>query len=422
MEQIDVSIIIPVYNAETYLPECLDSVARQTIARKEVICIDDGSTDDSWKILEQYAAKYPWIRIYQQENQGPGPARNKGIAKALGRFVTFLDADDWYLDAHSLEFMVSEADRLHVKACAGMRQICEYGRVKPSPHFRTLLGNDEKGRVVSFEAFQSDYDYQQYIFDREMLIEYAIQFPSLRRYQDPPFLFRTLLAAVSVAFCPVEFYCIRIGHQNVAWLSSKIGDTLRGIQANMALAKQLGYKMLQRRTIERMNHEFYKFIEENLNPGILKQLEEINALRIVEDEIRSWEEIFHDSHEEWALNDFIYLKQHGWDVANELQEQGIQKIAIYGLGNFGDIFYNEIKDSNLEIVAVIDRDKVGDWHGMPIRRPQNELPLCDAVMITPFRWKGIVASIKDVYAVKMVCFRVLLEEASQKQRQREGCI
>lgn len=90
------SIIIPVYNTEAYLKECLDSVFVDNHFTGQVICVNDGSIDGSLSILEQYAKKYPNIEIYTQENQGQGGARNTGLDKATGDYVLFLDSDDYY--------------------------------------------------------------------------------------------------------------------------------------------------------------------------------------------------------------------------------------------------------------------------------------------------------------------------------------
>ena len=91
-----VSIIIPVYNKEKYISECLDSILNQKfdIDSLEVICIDDGSTDDSSKIIEGYIKKYSIIKLYRQKNQGVSSARNSGIEKATGKYILFLDPDD----------------------------------------------------------------------------------------------------------------------------------------------------------------------------------------------------------------------------------------------------------------------------------------------------------------------------------------
>lgn len=97
-----VSVIIPVYNVEKYLRECLDSVINQTLSDIEIICINDGSTDKSLGILKEYAEKDSRIKIITQENQGQGVARNNAIEAAQGGYLVFVDPDD-FLDSEALE-------------------------------------------------------------------------------------------------------------------------------------------------------------------------------------------------------------------------------------------------------------------------------------------------------------------------------
>lgn len=93
---LDLSIIIPVYNSENYLRKCLDTILNQkTTYRYEVICVNDGCTDSSPRILEEYAAKYKHLRILNQQNQGISAARNRGIAIAAGELIGFIDNDDY---------------------------------------------------------------------------------------------------------------------------------------------------------------------------------------------------------------------------------------------------------------------------------------------------------------------------------------
>lgn len=94
MDQVYFSVLIPVYNTACWLPECLNSLLSQTISDWECICIDDGSTDDSWKILQIYAQKDHRIKIFQQDNQGASSARNNALNRVTGKYFTFLDSDD----------------------------------------------------------------------------------------------------------------------------------------------------------------------------------------------------------------------------------------------------------------------------------------------------------------------------------------
>ncbi|WP_435235568.1 glycosyltransferase family 2 protein [Psychromonas sp. PT13] len=106
-----VSVISPAYNAEKHLRKLVECVASQSIRVLEHIIIDDGSTDDSLRILRSLEKKYPHIKIISQENQGAGVARNKGIAVAQGKYIAFLDSDDvWAEDKlrSQIEFMENE--------------------------------------------------------------------------------------------------------------------------------------------------------------------------------------------------------------------------------------------------------------------------------------------------------------------------
>ena len=92
-----ISIIIPVYNAENYLQECLDSIRKQSLTNLEIICIDDGSTDNSVSVIKNVMKKDFRIQLIEQTNQGAGIARNNGLKNATGKYVAFLDADDFFM-------------------------------------------------------------------------------------------------------------------------------------------------------------------------------------------------------------------------------------------------------------------------------------------------------------------------------------
>lgn len=93
--EVKVSIIVPIYNVEKYLPQCVESLINQTLKDIEIILVDDGSPDKSGQIAEEYAKKDKRIKVVHQENAGLGPARNSGIENATGEYIGFVDSDDW---------------------------------------------------------------------------------------------------------------------------------------------------------------------------------------------------------------------------------------------------------------------------------------------------------------------------------------
>ncbi len=104
-----VSVIIPVYNVEQYLRECVDSVINQTYKNFEIILVDDGSTDSSGEICDEYVEKDERISAIHQKNAGPSKTRNTGLENATGKYIYFLDSDD-YIESNALELLVSTAE------------------------------------------------------------------------------------------------------------------------------------------------------------------------------------------------------------------------------------------------------------------------------------------------------------------------
>lgn len=92
---VKVSVVMPVYNVENYIEECLDSLINQTLKEIEIICVDDGSTDGTLKLLYKYEEADSRVKIIQQQNQYAGVARNNGMKHAVGEYIIFLDSDDF---------------------------------------------------------------------------------------------------------------------------------------------------------------------------------------------------------------------------------------------------------------------------------------------------------------------------------------
>ena len=105
-----VSVIIPVFNTEQYLQQCLDSIIQQTFTNIEIVCVNDGSTDGSLKILEEYAAKDGRIKVISQKNNGQSAARNRAMLEITGDYVFFLDSDD-FIHQQTLEILLTVAEK-----------------------------------------------------------------------------------------------------------------------------------------------------------------------------------------------------------------------------------------------------------------------------------------------------------------------
>ena len=119
MHMYKISVIIPVYNAEKTLPDTLKSTAAQSLSDIEIICVDDGSTDQSFKIIKNWQAVHSNIRCVRQQNGGAGSARNRGMDMAAGEYIAFMDADDSYPNEHALETLYQAAESQGAFICGG---------------------------------------------------------------------------------------------------------------------------------------------------------------------------------------------------------------------------------------------------------------------------------------------------------------
>ena len=118
-----ISIIIPIYNSEKYLTHCLDSILKQTYQDFEVILVNDGSTDNSAKICDNYTITDARFKVIHKQNQGVSIARNTGISYAKGEYISFIDSDDW-IENDYLKNMINVADSSSDIIISGA--ICDY--------------------------------------------------------------------------------------------------------------------------------------------------------------------------------------------------------------------------------------------------------------------------------------------------------
>ena len=189
-EEIKVSVVMPVYNAQHYLFDSLGNVLKQTLKEIEVICVDDGSTDRSAQIIEDYASRDFRLSLIRQKNQYAGAARNAGLAKCRGKYVVFWDADDRFaLDALEKLYQKAEEDQADISVCDIRKWDDTTDRyVLPSNYLRKEFMPDK----VPFSAE----DIPQYIFNfttnipwnkmyrRSFIQEHQLQFEHRKRAND----------------------------------------------------------------------------------------------------------------------------------------------------------------------------------------------------------------------------------------------
>lgn len=269
----DLSIIIPVYNSEMYIEQCLMSVRNQTCSSLEIICIDDGSTDASAEIIRKMQEEDSRIRLFQQSNQGAGTARNLGIKEARGKYLAFLDSDDFYGDADALEKMVDQCERLKVEAGGSFRIKLDDGNKRKDMLFQEFAIQPFEPKVYKYSDFQMDYDYQSFIFSTDVVREHEIVFPEYRRYQDPPFMVRALYYAQEFTIVDTYLYCYRVPNVAARFNNSKMKDLLMGLQDNLVFASEKKLDKLFRKSLERLEYEYCSIIFHNISDDDAEAIE-----------------------------------------------------------------------------------------------------------------------------------------------------
>lgn len=214
------SIIIPVYNIEMYIKQCLNSVLSQTLTDYELILVDDGSDDNSGKICDEFAQQYKRIVVIHQENKGQAQARNTGILAAKGEYILFLDGDDYWYGNDNLQKLSQK-----ISECGTRLDIVAYGGVSvysvgeknvfSESHMNRFKENDggyqpEDFFIVQMKENESFYWYSWlYAFSRKLFVDYKLYFPCGRKYEDMYLTWRILLNAGRIGVMSDIFYVYR---------------------------------------------------------------------------------------------------------------------------------------------------------------------------------------------------------------------
>lgn len=201
-----ISVIVPVYNVEAWLPRCVDSILSQTYEKLEILLVDDGSTDDSGAICEEYAKKDTRIQVIHKENGGLSSARNAGLDRASGEYIGFVDSDDWiepemYGEMFSLmqksDAQIVCAGRYDVDGGTGEKTVGLCPKRQEQ-----VTGEELAGRIFLWDHCDSsacDKLYRRVLFD-------GIRYPQGKTCEDIPVTYRLALKAHRAVLCNKPFY------------------------------------------------------------------------------------------------------------------------------------------------------------------------------------------------------------------------
>lgn len=259
---VKISVIMPVYNQSEFLQDSLGAALAQDLDGIEIICINDGSTDDSLQILKIWQEKHPEIAIIDQENHGAGYSRNAGIRAARGEFIAFLDPDDYLISDHTYSLLYENAKKHHVQICGGSLWQDWHSKTEIRRSFEGYLKKQtfsEEG-LIEYKDYQYDYGFYRFIYKRDLLIQNRIFFPDLIRFQDPPFFVKAMIAAEKFYAVPDCTYCYRLGHKPLKLTEDRICALIMGITENLKVSAENGLKELHLLSMTRIVTEYRHWI------------------------------------------------------------------------------------------------------------------------------------------------------------------
>ena len=329
-----ITIIVPIYNTETYLRCCIDSILRQTYKNLEIILVDDGSTDSSADICEYYSKSDNRITVIHKQNAGLVEARRTGVNAAHGKYIGYVDSDDW-IDPNMYENLYQTAKKYNAQiVCAGRiveydtYTVVEYNRMQEGVYHGDKKSNliynlfpDESGE---FGVFPTLWDK---LFDRKLLIENQNNVPSEISIGED----------VACSFpCMVEADTIVILHDSFYHYRQREGSMLRtgyfcGWNQTVTMASYLRKRF--------MDSGYYSLLEKQIDNYIYQM--GCGAIRV-----------------ELSLNSIYYAADRYifpfWKI-NESDE-----IILYGFGHVGKLFFWQIyKSKCITVRGIIDRKHAG---------------------------------------------------------------
>lgn len=222
-----VSIIVPVYNVEKYLRKCLDSLINQTLKDIEIICINDGSTDKSLEILEEYKNRDSRIILLNQENSGQSIARNNGIKKATGEYIGFVDPDDWVdLDYYEKLYNAASTNDTDI-AVGGIIRVTGIKKKKFLNFEKETITDNTNLKFELCDVPEKSYVWNK-IYKTEKLKEIGLEFEKGIFYEDCIFTPQALFFLGKMVTVPnTYYYYLRRGNSTVKQRSEKANDFIK---------------------------------------------------------------------------------------------------------------------------------------------------------------------------------------------------
>lgn len=236
-----VSVILPVYNTAFYLTKCLDSIIRQTFKNIEIICVNDGSTDECPAILKDFAARDKRVKIINQENRGLAVSRNVGIEAAKGRYITFVDSDDWILP-EMLELMVNAVENNPVDfVVAGAEAFADTPEELPRTEEinKWLYTTCEEGIHVISRNMPMTACWSQ-LFKTETLRKNNIRFPDEKvAFEDEYWQYAFQIHCKAYYYLPQKLYQYRIRSTSITGSQKKTAVPLDIIRIHRLIVEEL---------------------------------------------------------------------------------------------------------------------------------------------------------------------------------------